>query len=83
MPALPGRSGMHNVFFIAWQDFRQQFKSGATLLWLFVMPPIFFYFIGTVTGGFSASMGGEQSVPLAIVAEEPGFLRDQLDRRFR
>lgn len=74
---------MRNVLFIAWQDLRQQFKSGATLLWLFVMPPIFFYYIGTVTGGFSDGIGGTQAVPLAVVAEQPGFLKDQLDQRLR
>jgi len=72
---------MKNILFIAWQDVRNQLRQGSTLLWLFVMPPIFFYFIGTVTGGFSAGLSGGQATPLTVVAESPGFLRDQIDLR--
>lgn len=72
---------MKNIFFIAWQDVRNQLREGSTLLWLFLMPPIFFYFIGTVTGGFSSGISGGQATPLTVVAESPGFLREQIDLR--
>ena len=58
---------MKNLLFIAWQDVRNQLREGSTLLWLFVMPPIFFYFIGTVTSGFSSGVGGGQATPLTVV----------------
>jgi hypothetical protein len=58
-------------------------RQGATLLWLFVMPPIFFYFIGTVTGGFSGSTVGSVATPVTVVAASPGFLKTQIDRRLR
>ena len=74
---------MRNVLFIAWQDVRNQLREGSTLLWLFIMPPIFFYFIGTVTGGFASGMSGGQATPLTVIAENPGFLRDQVDLRLR
>lgn len=74
---------MSNVLFIAIYDIRHQLRQGATLLWLFVMPPIFFYFIGTVTGGFSSGMGGAQATPLVIEAASPGFVQEQIDRRLR
>ena len=74
---------MRNVFFIATHDIRHQLRQGSTLLWLFVMPPIFFYFIGTVTGGFSGAMTGGSATPLVIAAEAPGFLREQIDLRLR
>lgn len=45
------------------------------------MPPIFFFFIGTVTGGFSSGLGGGQATPLTVVAESPGMLRDQINLR--
>lgn len=45
------------------------------------MPSIFFYFIGTVTGGFSTGKGGGPATPLVVVAESPGFLKDQIDLR--
>ena len=72
---------MKNIFFIAWQDVRNQLREGSTLLWLFVMPPIFFYFIGTVTGGFSSGLSGGQATPLTVVSESPGFLKEQIDLR--
>ena len=69
------------MLFIAWQDVRNQMREWSTLLWVFVMPPIFFYFIGTVTGGFASGMSGGQATPLTVVAENPGFLKDQIDMR--
>ena len=72
---------MKNILFIAWQDIRGQLRDGSTLLWLFVMPPIFFYFIGTVTGGFSSGFSGGQATPITVVAENPGFVREQVDLR--
>jgi ABC-2 type transport system permease protein len=74
---------LKNVLFIAFHDVRFQLRQGAALLWIFVMPPVFFYFIGTVTGGFSAGTSGGQATPLVVVAESPGFLKDQVDQRLR
>jgi ABC-type multidrug transport system permease subunit len=72
-----------NLLFIAWQDLRYQLRQGSTLAWVFVMPPIFFYFIGTVTSGFSSGMSGGAATPIAVIAEQPGFLREQIDLRLR
>ncbi|MCH9696175.1 MAG: ABC transporter permease [Gammaproteobacteria bacterium] len=72
---------MKNILFIALNDARHQLKQGSTLVWVFVMPPIFFYFIGTVTGGFSSGLSATQATPLTVVAEAPGFLKDQLELR--
>lgn len=74
---------MRGILFIAWHDFRFQLRQGTTLLWTFVMPPIFFYFIGTVTGGFSGTISGGAATPITVVAEQPGFLQEQLDLRLR
>jgi len=72
---------MRQVLFIAWNDAKFQLRQGSTLLWLLVMPPIFFYFIGTVTGGFSTGVSGGQATPVTVVAESPGFLREQVSLR--
>lgn len=72
-----------NILFIALNDAKYQLRQGSTLLWVFLMPPIFFYFIGTVTGGFSSGLGGGQANPLTVVAEAPGFLQEQLDLRLK
>ena len=74
---------MRNLLFIALNDAKYQLKQGSTLLWVFLMPPVFFYFIGTVTGGFSPGLSPTQASPLTVVAEAPGFLKDQLDLRLR
>ena len=72
-----------NILFIALNDARYQLRQGSTLVWVFLMPPIFFYFIGTVTGGFSSGVSGGQANPLTVVAEAPGFLQQQLDLRLQ
>ena len=74
---------MRNVAFIAWHDVRHQLREGSTLLWVFVLPAVFFYFIGTVTSGFSGTMSGATATPIVIAAKNPGFLRDQVDLRLR
>jgi ABC-2 type transport system permease protein len=72
---------MKNIIFIAWQDVRNQLRQGSTLLWVLLMPPIFFYFIGTVTGGFSSRLSGGRATPITVVAANPGFLQAQVDKR--
>jgi len=74
---------MKNILFIALNDAKYQLRQGSTLVWVFLMPPIFFYFIGTVTGGFSSGVSGGQANPVTVVAEAPGFLQEQLDLRLR
>jgi len=74
---------MKNVFFIAWHDVRYQLRQSGTIVWLFVMPPIFFYFIGTVTSGFSGTISGGRASPVVVVADSPGFLQEQINLRLR
>jgi ABC-type Na+ efflux pump permease subunit len=74
---------MRNVLFIAWHDAIYQLRQGSTLMWTVLMPPVFFYFIGTVTGGFSSGISGNTSTPITVVAEQPGFLQEQIDLRLR
>ncbi|MGI9270303.1 MAG: ABC transporter permease [Woeseiaceae bacterium] len=74
---------MRGIRFIVWHDVRYQLRQGSTLVWLLVMPPIFFYFIGTVTGGFSGGLTGGTATPLVVEAEAPGFLKDQIDMHLR
>jgi ABC-2 type transport system permease protein len=74
---------LKNASFIAWHDIRYQLRQGATLMWMFVMPPVFFFFIGTVTGGFSSGVSSGTAAPLSVVAASPGFLQPQIDQRLR
>ena len=50
---------MQKVWFIAQKDFLYTLKDKTVLLWMFIMPLVFFAFIGSTTGGFSS--GGSQS----------------------
>jgi ABC-2 type transport system permease protein len=79
--ALGIRARMKNILFIAWHDVRYQIRQGGTLVWLFVMPPIFFFFIGTVTSGFQSGLSGGTATPIVVAAESPGFLQAQIDLR--
>ena len=58
-------SEMKNIRFIALKDAVHQLRRGSTLMWLFVMPPIFFFFIGTVTGGHASRMSAD-AAPLVV-----------------
>ena len=43
---------LQGAWFIARKDVAYLLRRRETILWTFVMPIVFFYFIGTVTGGF-------------------------------
>jgi ABC-type Na+ efflux pump permease subunit len=77
---------MRHILFIARTEIAYQLRQRETLLWVFVMPIIFFYFIGTITGGMGGGMGGGATggPPQSITLESPpdaGFLVDHLVRR--
>jgi ABC-2 type transport system permease protein len=65
--------------FIARKDLAFMLRQRETLLWVFVMPLLFFYFIGTVTGGFGGSSSGPD--PLALRAPPNSLVVDELVRR--
>jgi ABC-type multidrug transport system permease subunit len=73
---------MRGVVFIARTDLRNMFRSRETLLWIFVMPIVFFYFIGTVTSGYGRP-GGSAERPDPLVVEAPadaGPVADEIVR---
>lgn len=79
---------LKQALFIAGFDLKRLFSQKETLLWTFLMPALFFYFIGTVTGGPSMGGGlssGAKPSPLAVVlpydAEPADFLIDALAKR--
>ena len=69
---------------IAKHDIAHLLRQRETLLWVFVMPALFFYFIGTVTGGMAPS-GTSAPTPLAleVPGANGGFLLEQLTERLR
>ena len=61
---------LRRALFIARHDLTFMLRQWETLLWTFAMPVVFFYFIGTVSGGFASATGG--GVPLAVQAPANG-----------
>ncbi|MFV0542615.1 MAG: ABC transporter permease [Marinicella pacifica] len=55
---------MKNIRFIAVQDLMVTLKDKIVLMWLFIMPIVFFAFIGSTTGGLS---GGQNTVKTLAV----------------
>jgi len=71
---------LKDVLFIARKDMQYMLTAKETMLWVFVMPIVFFFFIGTITGGFAA--GPVQQTRVALQAgESGGFLLDHLEAR--
>ena len=73
-------SFLRSALFVARKDLWYLLRQRETLLWTFAMPPVFFFFIGTVTGGMTG--GTDERPALDLVAPEPsGFLADALEDR--
>ena len=71
---------IRDALFVAVKDLKYLLRARETLVWVFIMPIVFFYFIGTITGGFQSSVTGKDRI--AIQADEStGFLVDQLIHR--
>lgn len=80
---MPDLRTLRDAFFIARRDLVHTLRQRETLLWTFVMPVIFFYFIGTVTGGMSGP-GTSADDPDPLVLRSPadaGFLAAELALR--
>lgn len=68
------------ALFIARKDVAYTLKDKTTLVWLILMPALFFYFIGTATGGFGGGSNAPDNIALSVPADA-GFLADQLALR--
>jgi ABC-type multidrug transport system permease subunit len=72
MPAM-----LRSALFVARKDLRYFLNRREALLWVFVMPLVFFVTIGSVTAGFGGD--GEGGDPIAFEAEPgAGFLAERL-----
>jgi hypothetical protein len=66
---------LRDALYLARMDAAHLLRRRETLLWTFVMPIIFFYFIGTITGN---SYGPARKELAVSVGADAGFLVDQL-----
>ena len=64
-----------DALFLARMDAAHLLRRRETILWTFVMPIVFFYFIGTITGNSSGP--GKDQLAVSVPADA-GFLADQL-----
>jgi ABC-2 type transport system permease protein len=71
---------LRDALFLVRKDTRLMFRGRETWLWVFIMPVVFFYFIGTVTGGFSRPSADRPAIALEA-SPDGGFLVDVLARR--
>jgi ABC-type Na+ efflux pump permease subunit len=69
------------ALFIARTDLAYMVTRRETMLWLFVMPIVFFYFIGTVTSGFGGEPQSQRERLAVRGAANGGVLVDELIRR--
>ena len=70
---------LRDALYIARMDARYLLSRRETLVWTFLMPVVFFYFIGTIT---SRNTSADSRDPLALsVAPGAGYLADQLTER--
>lgn len=74
---------LRDALFIARTDLSHLLRHREAIVWVFVMPFLFFYFIGTVTGGFGGVPGaGSAPTPLWLQApERAGFVVDEISTR--
>jgi ABC-2 type transport system permease protein len=70
---------LKDVFFLISRDLSHLLRRREALLWTFIMPMIFFYFIGSISGGF----GRMDAADLIAVSISPdaGFLAGELTHR--
>ncbi|MDJ0836290.1 MAG: ABC transporter permease [Acidobacteriota bacterium] len=71
---------LKDALFIAGNDLRIMIKQKEAILWVFIMPFVFFYFIGAVTGGSGMSPSGPVSLAVQV-GDNGGYLADELLRR--
>jgi hypothetical protein len=69
---------IRDALFLARKDLPHFFREWSTWFWAFLMPIVFFYFIGTITGG----MAGQSTAETIGVAagKDAGFFGDEFVR---
>ena len=72
---------MRGAWFIARKDVAYLLRHRETVFWLFLMPLLFIYFVGSVTGGFGRP-AGDRHDPVSVRGATSGdVLTDELIRR--
>ncbi len=69
------------IAFIARKEFQYFWLDWENYFWVFIMPVVFMYFIGTVTANFGGNPGGGKDSIALVAPADAGFLADQLALR--
>ena len=73
---------LKSALFLARKDVQYMLRERETILWIFIMPVVFFFFIGSITGGFSGGSSPGQRDPLVVeISPEAGFLAEHFTTR--
>jgi len=72
---------LRSAWFLARKDVQYLLMRRETLMWTFLMPIVFFFFIGMIAGGFGGRGGGTVESVALRVPENAGFLVAQVEQR--
>lgn len=72
---------MNKVWMIAVKDFQYLLKDKSVLIWMFIMPLVFFSFIGFTTQNFGGSSSEKVTLAIWHEAEMEGQTIDQIHHR--
>ena len=70
---------LRQILFVARADLRGMLRARETWIWAFLMPVLFMYVIGTVSGGFLRPV--RRAVLAMLAPADAGFLADHLQRK--
>jgi len=72
---------LRQVLFVLRKDLKYMLRERETIIWVFALPLLFFWFIGTVTGGFSGGSADRPTTVAYYAPEDAGHLADRLEQR--
>ncbi len=72
---------MKKIWFIAYKDFIYTLKDKIVLMWMFIMPLVFFAFIGSTTQGFGGSSNEVSSLAVWYEGEQQDPVFTQIKYR--
>jgi len=72
---------LRSAWFLARNDLKHLLRARETLLWTFIMPVIFFFFIGSITKNFGDRSGAGRDPLIVETSPGAGFLASALEVR--
>jgi ABC-2 type transport system permease protein len=74
---------MKKLWIIGWKDLRLTFRDRSALIFMLLAPFLLTLGLGLVSGRFSGSSSGLNSIPVVIVNQDEGQLGDELVKLFQ